>query len=59
VTDSVKQWITPETVRNRFRELAAKVRGLPETAYRCGLPAEVVAHCRPRWDSLASDLEAA
>ena len=58
VTDSVKQWIAPETVRNRFRELAAKVRGLPETAHRCGLPAEVAAHCHPRWDSLAGDLEA-
>jgi len=59
VATTLGQWMDRDRVVDRLHALAVRVKDLGETAMVHGLPAPVLEHCRPRWDTLALDLDAA
>jgi serine/threonine-protein kinase HipA len=58
VATTLAEWMDRDRAVEHLRSLAPRVRRLSETSADCGLPATVMERCRPRWETLARDLEA-
>jgi len=58
VATTLADWLDRARVVDHLRGLAPRVRSLPEASLVCGLPGPVVERCKPRWETLARDLEA-
>jgi serine/threonine-protein kinase HipA len=59
VTDFLTRWLERDCVLAHLRTWSSHVRALPRRTAELGLPTPVMDRCAPRWERLATDLEAA